>query len=113
MSSFAPKLPYAVRYVTETSTTVCLDCCFSVRADALDRANEINRGAPKHKPAVGSVYFAWVDVLGGLDVDAMTADQLNAWYAETVGYRPQDDSPTMSDAELRELVRSYLAAAGE
>jgi hypothetical protein len=39
----------------------------------------------------------------------MTATQLNDWYELTVGYRPQEDDPTMPDAELRELCISYAA----
>lgn len=37
-------MTYAVRYVTETSTSVLLDSCHANRVDADDRANEINRG---------------------------------------------------------------------
>ena len=54
-------MTYAVRYVTEASTSVLLDSCHANRGEADDRANEINRGAPKHKPAVGSKYYAWVE----------------------------------------------------
>lgn len=36
----------------------------------------------------------------------MTADALNAWYEQNVGYRPQVDDPTMTDAELRSLCES-------
>jgi len=37
----------------------------------------------------------------------MTADQLNNWYEEMVGYRPQVDDPKMTDEELRSLVIDY------
>lgn len=37
----------------------------------------------------------------------MTAVQLNDWYEENVGYRPQEDSPSMSEDELRGLCEDY------
>lgn len=40
----------------------------------------------------------------------MTPEQLNAWYERNVGYRPQVDDPTMTDAELLALC---LEVAGE
>lgn len=47
------------------------------------------------------------------DFSAMSAEQLNDWYEQWVGYRPQVDEPTMSDAELREQCLSYWEAATE
>ena len=38
---------------------------------------------------------------------------LNDWYEKHVGYRPQVDSPSMTDAELRELAASYKEFADE
>jgi hypothetical protein len=43
----------------------------------------------------------------------MTAAQLNDWYEHFVGYRPQVDEPRMSEAELRDLILSYVDAADE
>lgn len=42
--------------------------------------------------------------------DLMTSDQLNDWYEEHVGYRPQVDEPRMTESELRDLIRSYAEA---
>lgn len=39
------------------------------------------------------------------DFSTMTPAQLNDWYEETVGYRPQVDDPTMSDDDLRALCK--------
>ena len=39
--------------------------------------------------------------------DRMTPEALNLWYEQNVGYRPQQDDPTMTDDQLRELCRSY------
>jgi hypothetical protein len=38
----------------------------------------------------------------------MSADQLNDWYEESVGYRPQVDDPELSDNDLRELCRQIV-----
>lgn len=43
--------------------------------------------------------------------EKMTATQLNNWYEEMVGYRPQVDDPKMTDNELRNLVLSYYEAS--
>jgi hypothetical protein len=43
------------------------------------------------------------------DADTATAVELNDWYENQVGYRPQVDDLNMSDADLRELVRGYIA----
>jgi len=43
----------------------------------------------------------------------MSADQLNNWYEETVGYRPQVDAPAMTNDELRDLCQSYVDAVKE
>lgn len=43
----------------------------------------------------------------------MPADQLNDWYEQTVGYRPQVDEPNMTDDELRALCVSYVKAVEE
>lgn len=43
------------------------------------------------------------------DLNTMTADQLNAWYERTVGYRPQTDDPTMTDDALRQLCKEMAA----
>lgn len=42
--------------------------------------------------------------------DAMSAEQMNDWYARTVGYRPQEDDPSMTEAELRALCKSVTEA---
>jgi hypothetical protein len=34
--------------------------------------------------------------------------ELNQWYADAVGYRPQGDNPAMPDRELRELCAAYF-----
>lgn len=47
------------------------------------------------------------------DFSNMTAEQLNAWYEEHVGYRPQVDDPTMTEEDLRELCLSYWEASTE
>jgi hypothetical protein len=44
------------------------------------------------------------------DLLKMTAEQLNDWYEQHVGYRPQVDDPTMTDAQLRALIRNYIEA---
>lgn len=41
----------------------------------------------------------------------MTAAQLNDWYEEVVGYRPQVDDPTMTDDDLRSLCAEYAVEA--
>lgn len=41
------------------------------------------------------------------DFDNMNAEQLNDWYEQTVGYRPQIDDPTMTEADLRSLCQEY------
>lgn len=38
--------------------------------------------------------------------DDMTPESLNDWYERNVGYRPQQDDPTMTDGELRLLCQS-------
>ncbi len=43
----------------------------------------------------------------------MTAKELNDWYEDKVGYRPQVDDPSMSDDSLRELCESYWDACQE
>ena len=43
----------------------------------------------------------------------MPAAQLNDWYEQTVGYRPQVDEPRMTDAELLALCESYAQAVAE
>lgn len=40
-----------------------------------------------------------------------TPQSLNDWYERNVGYRPQDDDPTMTDAELLALCRSVANEA--
>jgi hypothetical protein len=40
--------------------------------------------------------------------ETMDAAALNAWYETTVGYRPQVDSPSMTDDELRDLCRGMF-----
>jgi hypothetical protein len=47
------------------------------------------------------------------DFGTMTAPELNDWYEEHVGYRPQVDDPNMSESELRELCLSYWEARTE
>ena len=47
------------------------------------------------------------------DFSKMTAEQLNDWYEERVGYRPQVDDPTMSEADLMEACLSYWEATTE
>ncbi len=42
-----------------------------------------------------------------IDLRTATAEQLNDWYEETVGYRPQVDDPQMTDDDLRKLCISY------
>lgn len=37
------------------------------------------------------------------NIPGMTVDQLNNWYEEIVGYRPQADDPELSDDDLRSL----------
>lgn len=39
--------------------------------------------------------------------EAMTAEALNLWYEQNVGYRPQEDDPSMTVEQLRDLCRSY------
>ncbi len=41
---------------------------------------------------------------GSPDIMAMDSEGLNAFYEETIGYRPQVDDPTMSTSSLRALV---------
>jgi hypothetical protein len=43
----------------------------------------------------------------------MNPAELNDWYELAVGYRPQVDDPTMSDAVLCELCLSYWEASTE
>ena len=45
------------------------------------------------------------------DFRTMNAEQLNDWYEQHVGYRPQADDPTMTEDQLRELCESYEAAS--
>ena len=45
------------------------------------------------------------------DFAAMTPAELNGWYEEMVGYRPQVDDPTMTDDDLRDLCAEYAAEA--
>ena len=40
----------------------------------------------------------------------MSAEALNDWYEANVGYRPQEDEPTMTDEELLALCQSYEQA---
>lgn len=37
----------------------------------------------------------------------MSAEALNLWYLQNVGYKPQEDDPSMTDDKLRELCASY------
>jgi hypothetical protein len=46
-----------------------------------------------------------------LKLDAMTAGQINDLYEQIVGYRPQVDDPTMTDDELRALVKDYITSS--
>jgi hypothetical protein len=46
------------------------------------------------------------------DFAAMDAKALNDWYQEAVGYRPQEDDPTMTVESLRELCCEYASEAG-
>jgi hypothetical protein len=39
---------------------------------------------------------------------AMTASQLNDFYEEKVGYRPQVDDPKLSTEDLREFCRQII-----
>ncbi len=39
--------------------------------------------------------------------ELMTAEALNLWYEQNVGYRPQEDDPSMTEDELRSLCMSY------
>lgn len=41
-------------------------------------------------------------------IDQLNPEFLNDWYEQRVGYRPQEDDPNMTDAELRKLVKSYI-----
>jgi hypothetical protein len=41
------------------------------------------------------------------DFDAMTPAELNAWYENAVGYKPQEDCPDITDDELRELCADF------
>lgn len=43
------------------------------------------------------------------ELATMTAADLNSWYADIVGYRPQQDLPSMPDSTLRALCLGYLA----
>lgn len=43
------------------------------------------------------------------DFAAMSAAELNDWYEQHVGYRPQEDCPTMTEEELRDACKSYAA----
>jgi len=45
----------------------------------------------------------------GIDFDTMTREQLDDLYEDQVGYRPGEDDPDMSLADLRELVRDAVA----
>lgn len=58
----------------------------------------------------------WAVVLAfvarGPNFAAMDAKALNDWYYNLVGYRPQDDDPTMTIESLRDLCASRLAAEG-
>lgn len=47
------------------------------------------------------------------DFGTMTVTELNDWYEQQVGYRPQVDDPNMSESELRELCLSYWEATTE
>lgn len=44
------------------------------------------------------------------DLTKLTPAQLNDWYEENVGYRPQVDDPSMSDAALLDTCVSYQDA---
>jgi len=37
--------------------------------------------------------------------ERMSAEALNLWYQQNVGYRPQEDDPNMTDDELRALCK--------
>lgn len=37
----------------------------------------------------------------------MSAEALNEWYFRNVGYKPQEDDPSMTDDELRALCKEY------
>lgn len=39
--------------------------------------------------------------------DRMSSEALNEWYFQNVGYRPQEDDPSMTDDDLRGLCRGY------
>lgn len=41
--------------------------------------------------------------LEAISLEDMAPAELNDWYENVVGYRPQEDDPTMSDEELRRL----------
>ena len=46
----------------------------------------------------------------GLKIDdfgTLSEAELNDWYEQEVGYRPQVDDPNMGESELRELCLSY------
>lgn len=58
----------------------------------------------------------WVQVIAFIlerKFAKMSADQLNDWYEQTVGYRPQVDEPNMTDEDLRVLCASYVKAVAE
>ncbi len=44
------------------------------------------------------------------DFETMSVMELNDWYEQQVGYRPQVDDPNMLESELRELCLSYWEA---
>lgn len=75
-----------------------------------DIANE-KPGAPRGDERAAVLREAVEIVCEARDFAAMTAAQLNDWYEQTVGYRPQVDDPTMGDADLRSLCKEYLAAS--
>lgn len=46
------------------------------------------------------------------DFETMTVAELNDWYQAQVGYRPQDDDPSMTQGDLFDLCVSYAQAVG-
>ena len=59
--------------------------------------------------ADGLVTCVATDAASGdvLMVAHMDAEALNRWYEQNVGYRPQQDDPSMTEDQLRELCASY------
>lgn len=44
---------------------------------------------------------------------AMTRNEMRVWYVENIGYDPFDDDPTITDAEVLQIINDYIAEREE